>query len=340
MWKRLTLSITVAVAVVSLVAGASFALFTSSTGNANNSFTSGTVTLGTPANTMVDVNPMVPGDGDTKTYSVQYTGSVGAWLGLIYTVSGDLTTCDGGGRFTVNVTDGNGNTYQSSGDPQVILGAQGAAAAAGQSTTKNFTIAYSLALGTGNDCQDKTAQINFQVIAVQAGNNTNNAGNGPITWGIGNPPDSACVPTGGYVDSQYACPVAASPIVGTVTGGVSYDWNTQPMRVVPADGARWYKLHLTPGNYQFSLAAQGGREMAIWQGPVQWPAVGTIVYDEFGNHTASLTVSSESDYYLVVTGNPDGGPFTVTWGAAGGPHVTSAALAAATPSQTLRGPRK
>lgn len=171
--KRVSLSL-LAVGVISLVvSAASFALFTATTTNVDNTFTSGTVTLGTPSTNIVSVTNIAPGDSDSYTYEVEYTGSLDAWLGLDASISGDLTTCDGGGQFTVSISDGV-NTY-GTGVNQVL----GEFATGGM---VNLSLDWALALGAGNDCQAKSADVSLTVHAVQSKNNTNGTNTGPISW--------------------------------------------------------------------------------------------------------------------------------------------------------------
>lgn len=174
--KRLSMSL-LAVGLISLVvSAATFALFSATTTNVNNTFTAGTVTLGTPATTLVNVTNIAPGDSGSGTYSVEYTGSLGAWLGLDTALSGDLTTCDGGGRFVVNISDG-ANAYSANAANQVI-----GAVPVSTGTVVTLTANWALALAAGNDCQADSAQLSMMVHAVQSANNTNGAGTGPISW--------------------------------------------------------------------------------------------------------------------------------------------------------------
>jgi len=172
--KRLTLGL-LAVALTSLVVTATtFALFTAQTSNQQNTFTAGTVTLGAPNTNMVDVTNIAPGDSGSSNYQIQYTGSLDAWIGLTTALSGGLTTCDGGNRFTSSITDGV-NTYNSNQANQTV-------AKVTSGTTLNFTVNWALALAAGNDCQAKSAQISLMVNAVQAKNNTNPGNTGPLSW--------------------------------------------------------------------------------------------------------------------------------------------------------------
>lgn len=176
MMKRLYLGLLAVAAIAVLTTVATLALFSASATTETATYTTGTVTLGTPSTRLTTVSGLAPGDSGSSTYTIQYTGSLSAWLGLDTSLSGTLTTCDGGGRLTVSISDGT-NSYSSNATDQVV----GAAAVAG-GTTKAFTVSHSLASGAGNDCQDKTATISLTVKAVQARNNTNGGGTGPTSW--------------------------------------------------------------------------------------------------------------------------------------------------------------
>jgi len=172
--KRISMSL-LAIAMVSLVVSASsFALFSAQSGNANNTFTAGTVTLGTPMTDFATVNNIAPGDSGSKSYSIEYTGSLDAWIGLDVSTSGDLMTCDGGGRFATSLTDGV-NTFSGNANDQVVgVYAQG--------QVLNLTLNWGLDLNAGNDCQGDGATVSLMVKAVQHRNNINGAGTGPISW--------------------------------------------------------------------------------------------------------------------------------------------------------------
>lgn len=170
--KRMSMSLLAIGVIALIVSAASFALFTATSNNVSNTFTSGTVTLGTAATTVVNMTNIAPGDTGSGTFSVEYTGSLSAWLGLDTSLSGTLTTCDGGGKFTVTI---GGGTYSATGSNQVI-----GAAPVTTGTVTNLAVAWSLASNAGNDCQNKSAQLSMTVHAVQSSNNTTGAG--PTAW--------------------------------------------------------------------------------------------------------------------------------------------------------------
>ncbi len=174
MFKRISLSL-LAVGVISLVvSAASLALFNAVSTDAVNTFTAGTVTLGEPSTSIGNVTDIAPGDSGSYTYEVEYTGSLEAWLSLTTWVYGDLKTCDNGGHFTVDISDGT-NTYSANGGNQLL-------GKFNQGETVTLTVNWGLDRAAGNDCQGDSAQIHLTVVAVQARNNTNNAGTGPDSW--------------------------------------------------------------------------------------------------------------------------------------------------------------
>lgn len=172
--KRISLSL-LAIAMVSLVVSASsFALFSASSDNADNTFTAGTVTLDDPDDNLVDVENIAPGDSGTAgTYAITYSGSLDAWIGIDAWQSGDLFTCDTGDRFSVTMTDQDGNTYSTDANDQVV-------GVYSDGETLTLTVDYALDLDASNDCQGDSAEIEFRVKAVQFRNN--DGGTGPISW--------------------------------------------------------------------------------------------------------------------------------------------------------------
>jgi predicted ribosomally synthesized peptide with SipW-like signal peptide len=168
----------VSVALVAmLVSGATFALFNASTENTSNTFTAGTVTLGTPSSTVVDVANIAPGDNNTAspyTYAVTYTGSLDAWLGLTTSTSG--TIFGGATPLAITISDGVNNYLANAADKVV------GAAPVASGVTKTFTVTYNMPLAADNSYQGATGTLSMQVKAVQARNNTNSAGTGPVSW--------------------------------------------------------------------------------------------------------------------------------------------------------------
>lgn len=152
-----------------------YALFSAMAGPAAADLQAGTVSLGSPTTSLVNVTDMAPGDSDTKQYAVTYTGSLDAWLLLDTTLTGDLTTCDGG-KFTFTITDNAGKSYLANAQGQV-------ARIVSTGTTTTFSLDYALDLSAGNPCQAKDATFTIRVRAVQARNNTLPDNSGPTSDG-------------------------------------------------------------------------------------------------------------------------------------------------------------
>src|SRR5580692_11650170 len=106
--KRLAIivgSVATVGAAATLAGGITFGLFSASGASGANTFTGGTVTVGTgtPTSVTCTITNMVPGDssagapvgskGDTTcTYNVKYTGSASAWLAVDVAVSNGSTS--------------------------------------------------------------------------------------------------------------------------------------------------------------------------------------------------------------------------------------------------------
>jgi hypothetical protein len=181
--------------IVALAAGVTFGLFSAATTPQDNSFTSGTVSLGTPVSVPCTVNNMVPGDDSTGytpdttgrtnaqtaacTFTVTYSGNVDAYIGLGLSASGGLYDGTANGlQFQVSdgttsyTTGGVINTNTSSDPLFVSKDSSGAAA-------HTFTVNYALPRSAGNTYQNMSTTLTLTVYAVQAGNN----GNGSCTAG-------------------------------------------------------------------------------------------------------------------------------------------------------------
>lgn len=174
--KRISVSL-LSIALVSLaVSASSFALFTAQGSNVNNTFTAGTVRFGEEEDLVANVINIAPGDsGIAGTYSIEYDGSLDAWIGIDAEATGDLFACDGGGHFDITLTDQDHNTYSANDDDQVV-------GKFSDGEVLTLTVGYALDLAAGNDCQGDGAQLNFTVKAVQERNNTLPDGSGPVSW--------------------------------------------------------------------------------------------------------------------------------------------------------------
>lgn len=149
-----------------LIGGGTFALFTSEATNAGNTFTAGTLTIadvtgGAAFATSVNLANLAPGDHDSKTLTIENTGSLDAWVKIdSVTKTGDLF----GGATPVDITYDQG---------AVLVPAH---------TSKAFNVGYSFPLEADNSYQGDTGSVTFNVKAVQARNNTNDAGTAPNAW--------------------------------------------------------------------------------------------------------------------------------------------------------------
>jgi predicted ribosomally synthesized peptide with SipW-like signal peptide len=165
--KKIALSLLAVGLVAVLVSAASFALFTAQAVNNNNTFSAGTVTLGAVAGCSNTINNIAPGDSGNFNCTVTYTGSLAAWIGYTASMSGDLTTCDSGGKFTAP-------GLNLSAVPAVL----GGTAMSGD--TRTVPVHWDFALSAGNDCQGDGGTITVNFYAVQSANNTTGAG--PTSW--------------------------------------------------------------------------------------------------------------------------------------------------------------
>ena len=184
--KRIALSLMTAGAVTALVGGASFALFSATANNDTNTFAAGTVNFSAPsAPVTCKVANMAPGDTNTCTYAVTYSGSLNGWLGLTATESGDLF---GNGGATAQVTSAaaTGNTVCKAPNSPLAVQPSGGTVApdlvceVANGDTVTFTTTVALPLNTGNSFQGATGTVTLDAVAVQHRNNTTN--NAPTSW--------------------------------------------------------------------------------------------------------------------------------------------------------------
>jgi spore coat-associated protein N len=150
-----------------LIAGGSFALFSDTATNAENTFTAGTVTLEAGSSVISPeqfISNLAPGDSGTIQVTVQNTGSLDAWVRV-----NEANSILGGALF-----EGDHPLQIHFEDVgYVLLGS-------GESTS--VTVNYSFPLEAGNEYQGASGSFALSFDAVQARNNTNEAGNGPISW--------------------------------------------------------------------------------------------------------------------------------------------------------------
>jgi spore coat-associated protein N len=168
---KLGMALATSAAGAAMIAGGTFAMFTSSATNSGNTFTAGTVVLndvtsGTLVSQDVNFNNMAPGDNGTLTMTVKNNGTLSEWVKLDPTAT--AATESTGGLF------GGSNPLTITTDTSVVNLAPGA--------TQTFTVAYSFPGTADNSYQSAKGSFNVVADAVQSRNNVNQAGNGPSSW--------------------------------------------------------------------------------------------------------------------------------------------------------------
>ena len=205
--KRLAIivgSVATVGAAATLAGGVTFGLFSASGASGANTFTGGTVTVGTntPISVVCTLAAMVPGDSsagapvgskaDTAcTYNMKYTGTATAWLAVDVAVSNGTPVLYDGTAFGLQLylKDGTPTTYLTSTAPTAgtTFTAQGGTATslptgttanllvstipATTGTAVSFTLNYAVPIATGNAYQGGSATVTLTFHAVQAGNN-------------------------------------------------------------------------------------------------------------------------------------------------------------------------
>jgi hypothetical protein len=205
--KRIALAVGAAAsigAIATLASGLTFGLYSASEASTGNSFTSGTVTVGTgtPTSVTCTITNMVPGDssagapvgskGDTTcTYNVKYTGSASAWLAVDVAVSNGSTslydsTATGLQMYLKDATPTTyltstaptaGTTFKNQAGTATTLPTTGAldllvsTTAAATNTAVSFSLDYALPIASGNTYQGGSATVTLTFHAVQSGNN-------------------------------------------------------------------------------------------------------------------------------------------------------------------------
>lgn len=170
--KKLAMAIVTTTAGAAIMAAGSFALFTSSATNQGNTFTAGTVVLsdvtnGTLSSQEQNAANLAPGDSKTLTMTVKNDGSLDEWVQIdsAKTTASESTT---GGLFQ--------------GATPMTLALDNGVYKLAPGATQTLTVTYTLPLGADDSYQKATGSFNVVVDAVQARNNTNDAGTGPNSW--------------------------------------------------------------------------------------------------------------------------------------------------------------
>jgi hypothetical protein len=197
--KRLALlagSATTVAAVATLVAGTTFGLFSSTQAGSANTFATGTVTVGNPVSTVCAVTNMVPGDDSAGytpqltgitdgtfaacKFSVKYSGSAPAYIGLSTAQSGNLPLLWQVAQSATDVSqpgafaNGSGVINSNSAASPLYV----ATDAGGDNTVYTFWVDYALP-STYTTQVNTGASLTLTVEAVQSGNN----GDGTCTVG-------------------------------------------------------------------------------------------------------------------------------------------------------------
>ena len=224
--KRVALAAGVAVtigAVATMASGLTFGLYSASEASPGNSFTSGTVTVGTgtPTSVTCTITNMVPGDSSagapvgskadtTCTYNVKYTGSASAWLAVdVAVTNGSTSLYDGTATgLQMYLKDANSATYLTSTAPTAgttfknqagtatslpTTGAQDLLVSTTAATTNgavSFSLDYAVPIASGNTYQGGSATVTLTFHAVQSANN-------PLPTGCA--AGQQCLPGSGFV---------------------------------------------------------------------------------------------------------------------------------------------
>jgi hypothetical protein len=186
-------------AVATLVAGFTFGLFSATESSGANTFTAGTVSVGTgsPASVTCTITNMVPGDSSagassgsksdsTCTYNVTYTGSARAYLAVDVALSNGSTALYDGtaSGLQLYLADGsstsyvNGTSYNAQGGGATALPVGTTSdllvstTPASMGTAVNFSLDYALPAAAGNTYQGGSTTVTLTFHAVQSGNQT------------------------------------------------------------------------------------------------------------------------------------------------------------------------
>lgn len=161
-----------------LVAGASFAMFSSTANSQTDTFAAGTVVLNGPeAPQNFNIGPIAPGDSvsNAEAYTVTYAGNLNAWIGLDVAESGAIF--GGSHPLAVTIKDTANSQTFGVGTDQVVGNAPVA-----DNWTDTFDVSYSMPLAADNTYQGATGTVTLTAHAVQSANNTNNSNTGPTSW--------------------------------------------------------------------------------------------------------------------------------------------------------------
>lgn len=165
--KRILLSLATVGVLSALITGSTLALFTADPKSQSNTFSAGTVTLGSIAVAECDAKNLAPGDSHTCTVEVKYTGSLEAFIGVQVSKSGDLFA--GSKPATVELSGG-----QDWHKGYYLLGKYADNGKASVTATVRFPAE------AGNGYQGAKGTVTLTFVAVQAKNNEQNGK--PKSW--------------------------------------------------------------------------------------------------------------------------------------------------------------
>jgi predicted ribosomally synthesized peptide with SipW-like signal peptide len=203
-------------AIAALAIGASFALFNAQLTAPPQTFTAGTVSLYAPtsATCTTNVGNMEPGDTGTCTFTVQYGGTLPAYIGV------EIASANAVGL--INELELTINTHGVTLGTPVLIGNSGSGA-----TSFTATLAYTLPLSAGNAYQDTKATLSATFVAVQCSNNgllpsgaldpgTNETCQdpGPASWSQ-TPAPASTTPSDFYIESDSGTGVCDSAYGGS-----------------------------------------------------------------------------------------------------------------------------
>jgi spore coat-associated protein N len=168
---KLAMAVATSAAGAAMIAGGSFALFTSSATNSGNTFTAGTVVLsditnGSVTSQAVNFSNLAPGDNGTVTMTVKNNGTLDEWVKIDGTATAASESA--GGLF------GGSNPLTLTPSADVVLLHPG--------DTHAFNITYNFPSAADNTYQSAIGSFSVVADAVQASHNTNATNNGPVTW--------------------------------------------------------------------------------------------------------------------------------------------------------------
>jgi hypothetical protein len=205
--KRIALAVGVAASIGAIAAtasGVTFGLYSGSAASGGNSFTTGTVSVGTgtPTSVTCTITNMVPGDSSTGapigskvattcTYNVKYTGTASAWLAVDVAVSNGTTPLYDGtatglqlyfkdatpSTYLTSTAPTAGTTFKTAAGTATSLPITGAldllvsTTAATTNSAVSFSLDYAVPILSGNTYQGGSATVTLTFHAVQSANN-------------------------------------------------------------------------------------------------------------------------------------------------------------------------